>query len=139
MLSGIPFPPPSAGFFSCSSLTRILPPSPALRGLEFGFVVKLCFGFFNNVSLFSNHLPHHTTIVRWHGLNSQIFSVFHLDFYLFFLSHAAISHSRPSVFFPFLCFSSSSSPLLLSLSVSLALSLYIRPLLVVSGFRTSGG
>lgn len=125
VLSGIPFPP-SAVFFPVHPSLG-LPPPPVL--LRQWFRVRRCFFY---VLLFLNHLPHHTTIVRWHGLSSEIFSFVFLRVFFFFLSHAAICHSRPSV-------SPSSVPVLPPPSpFSLALSLYIRPLLVVSGFRTSG-
>lgn len=90
MLSGIPFPP-SAVFFPVHPSLG-LPPPPVL--LRQWFRVRRCFFY---VLLFLNHLPHHTTIVRWHGLSSEIFSFVFLRVFFFFLSHAAICHSRPSV------------------------------------------
>ncbi len=117
-----PFPP-SAGFFPVHPSLRLLPPPVLFWQWS---RVGHCF----YVLLFLNHLPHHTTIVRWHGLSSEIFSFVLKVLFCLTLPYAISDH--PSLFL--CCFSS--SPLL---SPSLSLSVYIRPLLVVSGFRTSGG
>ncbi len=121
MLSGIPFPP-SAGFFPVHPSLGLLPP-PVL--FQQWFRVGRCF----YVLLFLNHLPHHTTIVRWHGLSSEIFSFVLKVIFCLMLPYAIPDHPFPV---PVLLLP------LLSLSLSLSRSLSLCILDHFLSFQVSG-